>query len=187
MDVLPLLEEAVASTGKVVAGIRPDQLGNATPCAQWDVHALLNHVIGVAGAFSHVGEGTRIKPPDPDVATFEGDGYAAAYDFATAAMLGAWRKPGALDATIALRIGEVPGTVAASINLVDMLVHGWDLARATGQDVELPSHLAEPALQFSHRLVNDELRSAGAFGPEVIVAANAPAGDHLVAFLGRTP
>lgn len=187
MDVLPLLEESVRSTGKIVAGIRPDQLGNATPCTQWDVRTLLNHVIGIAGAFSHVGEGTRINRPDPEVATFDDDGYAAAYDFAAAALLDAWRKPGVLDATVAMPIGEVPGTVAASINLVDMLVHGWDLARATGQDVELAPPVAEPALQFSRGLVNDELRSAGAFGPEVLVAANAPAGDRLVAFLGRTP
>jgi len=77
--------------------------------------------------------------------------------------------------------------VAASINFVDVLVHGWDLARATGQDVELPPHLAEPALQFSRGLVNDELRGAGAFGPELLVPANTPASYRLVAFLGRTP
>jgi uncharacterized protein (TIGR03086 family) len=187
MDVVALLDESIASTGKVVAGIRPDQLGDATPCAQWDVTTLLNHVIGVAGAFSHVGEGTPINRPDPSVATFEGDGYAAAYDFASSALLDAWRTPGALDTTITLPVGDVPGTVAASINFVDVLVHGWDLARATGQDVELPPHLAEPALQFSRGLVNDELRGAGAFGPEVLVPANMPASDRLVAFLGRTP
>lgn len=187
MDVVPLLEEAVASTGKVVAGVRPDQLANPTPCTQWDVRTLLDHVIGVAGAFSHVGDGTRITPPDPEVATFEGDGYAAAYDLATVALLEAWRTPGALDSMISMPIGEVPGTVAARINLVDVLVHGWDLTRATGQDVELAPHLAEPALQFSRGLVNDDLRRAGAFGPEVLVAVNAPAGERLVAFLGRTP
>lgn len=187
MDVPALLDETIASTGKVVAGVRPSQLDDPTPCTQWDVRSLLNHVIGVAGAFSHVGEGTPINPPDPSVPTFEGDGYAAAYDAATARLLDAWRAPGALDTTIVLPIGEVPGVVAASINCVDVLVHGWDLARATGQDAGLPSHLAEPALEFSRRLVGDELRSAGAFGPEVPVAADAPAGDRLVAFLGRTP
>ncbi|HEY3097199.1 MAG TPA: TIGR03086 family metal-binding protein [Acidimicrobiia bacterium] len=187
MDVVPLLDEAVASTGKVVAGVRPNQLGDATPCTQWDVATLLNHVIGVAGAFSDVGEGAPIKPPDPRVATFDGDDYAAAYDFATAELLDAWRRPSVLDTTVVLPIGDVPGTVAASINFVDVLVHGWDLARATGQDVELSPHLAEPALQFSRGLVNDELRGAGAFGPEVLVPANMPASDRLVAFLGRTP
>jgi uncharacterized protein (TIGR03086 family) len=187
MDVPALLEESIASTGKVVAGVRPDQLGDSTPCAQWDVRMLLNHVIGVAGAFSHVGEGTPINPPDPSVDTFEGNGYAEAYDSATARLLDAWRRPAALDTTVVLRIGELPGTAAASINFVDVLVHGWDLARATGQDVVLPPHLAEPALQFSRGLVNDQLRHAGAFGPEISVAENAAVGDRLVAFLGRSP
>jgi uncharacterized protein (TIGR03086 family) len=187
MDAPALLSEAVASTGKTVAGVRPNQLGDATPCALWDVHTLLNHVIGVAGAFSHVGEGTPINPPDASVETFEGDDYVAAYDFATAHLVDAWQRPRVLDTTIVLPIGDVPGTVAASINFVDVLVHGWDLARATGQDAELPSHLAEPALEFSRWLVNDQLRSAGAFGPEIVVGANATPGDSLVAFLGRTP
>jgi uncharacterized protein (TIGR03086 family) len=186
MDVPALLDEAVASTGKIVAAVRPNQLGDATPCTEWDVRTLLNHVIAVAGAFSQVGE-APITPPDPRVATFEGDGYAAAYDLATTALLDAWRTPGVLDTTVALPIGEVPGTVAAGINFVDVLVHGWDLARATAQDAELPSHLAEPALEFSRGLVTDQLRSAGAFGPEVVVPADAPAGERLVAFLGRTP
>jgi uncharacterized protein (TIGR03086 family) len=187
MDVPALLDESIASTGKIVAGVSPDQLGDSTPCAQWDVRMLLNHVIGVAGAFSHVGEGTSINPPDPSVETFEGDGFAEAYDSATAHLLDGWRRPGVLDATIVLPIGDVPGMVAASINFVDVLVHGWDLARATGQDATLPPHLAEPALQFSRGLVNDQLRSAGAFGPEVAVTENASVGDRLVAFLGRTP
>jgi uncharacterized protein (TIGR03086 family) len=187
MDVTALLDETMASTGKIVAGVRPNQLDSSTPCTQWDVRTLLNHVIGVAGAFSRVGEGAPINPPDPSAGTFEGDNYADAYDTAKARLLEAWRRPGALDATIVLPIGNVPGTAAASINFVDVLVHGWDLARATGQDAALAPHLAEPALEFSRAVVNDQLRHAGAFGPEVVVSEHAPAGDQLVAFLGRTP
>jgi uncharacterized protein (TIGR03086 family) len=187
MDLPALLDESITSTGKIVTGIRPDQLDDATPCADWDVRALLNHVIGVADVFSHVGEGKPINRPDPNTEYFNDDDYAAAYDAATAAMLAAWRTPGALDATIALPFGEVPGSVGASINFIDMLVHGWDLARATGQAATLASHLAEPALTLSRGIMNDQLRSAGAFGPEVTVAQDAPMGNRLVAFLGRTP
>jgi uncharacterized protein (TIGR03086 family) len=187
MDLPALLDESIASTGKIVTGVRPDQLDYSTPCADWDVRALLNHVIGVADVFSHVGEGTPINRPDPSADTFSGDGYVDAYDSAAAALLVAWRKPGAVDATITMPIGDVPGSVAASINFIDVLVHGWDLARATDQDAPLASHLAEPALQLSRGIMNDQLRASGAFGVEVVVPAQAPAGDRLVAFLGRTP
>lgn len=187
MDLPALLDESIASTGKIVTGIRPDQLDDSTPCADWDVRALLNHVIGVANVFSHVGDGTPISPPDPNTDYFTGDDYTAAYDATAGGMLTAWRTPGVLDATITLPFGEVPGSVGASINFIDVLVHGWDLAKATSQDRRLESHLAEPALKLARGIVNDQLRTAGAFGPEVGVAADAPVGDQLVAFLGRTP
>jgi uncharacterized protein (TIGR03086 family) len=187
VDLIALLDESVASTGKTVAGVRPDQLGDPTPCSEWNVRAVLNHVIGVATVFSHVDDGRPVNPPDPNADYFEGDAYVAAYDTATARMVAAWRKPGMLDATIKLPFGEFPGSVGAGINYVDTVVHGWDLARATGQDTTIPSHLAEPALEIARNMVSDEFRAAGAFGPEVAVAADAPAGDRLVAFLGRTP
>jgi uncharacterized protein (TIGR03086 family) len=187
MDLRVLLAQAVASTGKTVGGVRPDQLGDPTPCAERDVRALLNHLIGVADTFSHVGDGKPIRPPDPHRDYFQGDDYAAAYDAATAGMLAVWLAPGALEATITLPFGEAPGSVGASINFVDVVVHGWDLARATGQDATVDPGLAEPALQVSRGLVSDEFRSAGAFGPEVPAGADASTADRLVAFLGRTP
>jgi uncharacterized protein (TIGR03086 family) len=187
MDLPALLDQAVASTGKIVAGVRPDQLGDPTPCAEWDVRELLNHVIGVSDAFSRAAAGEPIKPPAPRTDYFRGDGYAAAYEAATAAMLATWHAPGALDATITLPFGDAPGSVAASINFVDVLVHGWDLARATGQDATLDPDLAEPALEVSRNLVSDQFRSAGAFGPEVAAPADASTANRLVAFLGRTP
>lgn len=187
MDLPALLDQAVASTGEIVAGFRPDQLGDPTPCSEWDVRALLNHLIGVSEAFSHAAEGEPITRPDPRTEYFQGDGYTAAYDAATEDLLAAWRTPGALDATITLPFGDVPGSVAASINFVDLLVHGWDLARATGQDPTFDPDLAEPALEVSRNLVSDEIRSAGAFGPEVAAPAGASEADRLVAFLGRNP
>ena len=187
MDLPALLDRAVASTGKIVAGVRPDQLAAPTPCAEWDVRALLNHVIGVADTFSHAGDGEPISPPNPRTDYFQGDGYATAYEAATAGMLAVWHAPGALDATIMLPFGEAPGSVGAGINFVDVVVHGWDLARATGQDATVDPDLAGPALEVSRGLVSDEFRSAGAFGPEVPAGADASTADRLVAFLGRTP
>jgi uncharacterized protein (TIGR03086 family) len=187
MDFPALLDETITSTGTTVGKVRPRQLDDSTPCSEWDVRALLNHVIGVSEAFSRVGDGTPISPPDPNAHYFVGDGYSAAYDSAAAGMLAAWRRPGALDATITLPFGDAPASVGASICFLDTLVHGWDLARATGQDTTIDPRLAEAALEVARNIVSDDFRAAGAFGPEVTVSANAPAGEQLVAFLGRTP
>jgi uncharacterized protein (TIGR03086 family) len=187
VDLPALLEQTIASTGKVVAGVRPDQLAHSTPCTEWNVRALLNHLIGVAESFSHVGEGKPISPPDPRADYFEGDGYAAAYESATSRLLAAWRKPGALDAPITLPIGDVPGSVGATINFLDLLVHGWDLAKATGQDATLEAALAEPALELARGFVTDDIRGRGAVGPEVPVPSGAGAGERLIGFMGRTP
>jgi uncharacterized protein (TIGR03086 family) len=67
-----------------------------------------------------------------------------------------------------------------------VLVHGWDLARATGQEPTLDPDLAEQLLAFARQAINDDMR-APRIGPEVAVAADAPATDRLVAFMGRTP
>ena len=80
----------------------------------------------------------------------------------------------------------MPGSVLASINLIDTAVHTWDLASATGQSRELPTPVALAATEASRAIVNDELRS-GRFAPEQPAPDAGTATERLVAFLGRTP
>jgi uncharacterized protein (TIGR03086 family) len=78
--------------------------------------------------------------------------------------------------------------MAAGINAVDTLVHGWDLARATGQDSTLDAALATAALEFCRPAITDEIRAGrGAFAAIVPVADDASPTDRLVGFLGRQP
>jgi uncharacterized protein (TIGR03086 family) len=77
--------------------------------------------------------------------------------------------------------------VLGGFTTLDILVHGWDLARATGQDPELDAEVAEPVLAFAREAFVDEGARAPSIGPEVAVPAGASVTDRLVGFLGRTP
>ena len=95
-----------------------------------------------------------------------------------------FRSPGALDAPCAVSYGPVPGSVYAGHRFLDVLVHGWDLAAATGQDDTLDPELMEPCRQVIEPQLG-AFRSAGALGPEVAVPAGASAQTRFLALLGR--
>jgi uncharacterized protein (TIGR03086 family) len=184
MDTLKLLQRTFESTGRILTGVRPDQMGDPTPCTEWDVRALLDHTVGVIAGFA-AAAARQAAPAEPPVI---GDDPLAVYHAVTQTTLDAWNRPGALDGTCTIGHGlTVPAEVAASINLLDTLVHGWDLARATGQDATLDSELAAAGFEISRQVVSDDVRQSGAFGPAVALSGAASPTDTLVAFLGRRP
>lgn len=180
MDVIASLEQTFAHTRTVIAGVRADQLDDETPCTEWTVRELLEHMIGVVAGLGSAAGG---HAPTPFVL---GDNPAAQFDDATTAALAAWRTPGVLDQVVDGGAGPMPGHVLAGINLLDTATHTWDLATATGQPSELPEPVAASALEASHSIVAPEIR-AGRFGPEQAALADASTTARLVAFLGRTP
>ncbi len=191
MEILEQLEGAFGTTGRIVAGIQPDQLSEPTPCKEWDVRTLLGHTTGVLTRF---GWTARRESPPEDAVTDAiadeevADDFAAAYRAAAASTLAAWARPQALEGTCRLPIGmEIPAPAAAGINVVDTLVHGWDLARATGQALTIDPALATAALEFCRSAITDDIRDRGAFGPIVPVPDDATPTDQLVGFLGRQP
>jgi uncharacterized protein (TIGR03086 family) len=98
-----------------------------------------------------------------------------------------WQRPGALDATCHLPLGEIPGLFAAHFNLLDIYTHRWDLARAIGQDITMNQELAEAALTFARGVVTDELRAQVGIAAPIDVGPGTSPGDQLVAFMGRHP
>ena len=177
---------ALLHTGRVVAGVRPEHLALPTPCRDWDVRLLLNHIIGGNYMFAEVAKGGRADPtgimddhtlPDP------GNNYIASAD----KVLAAWAEPGAMQRRVHMPFGDIPAGAAVSIHFLDIVVHGWDLARATGQDTTIEPDLAAEALDISHGLLSPELRETGVFGPEIPISADDPLHDRLVAFMGRRP
>jgi uncharacterized protein (TIGR03086 family) len=192
-----LLERAMAYTLGGLLLVTPPAMTNPTPCVGWDLRALLLHMndslltLHEAIAFGHVDiDGDVFGANDP------GDPYADYGDPAldpvaslrnrACRMIGAWANaPAPGDISIADR-QLTPGIVAAA-GAVEVAVHGWDVARACGQDRQVPAALAEELLDLSPLFVRDADRPTR-FAPrlDLSVDLGSPS-DRLVAFLGRRP
>lgn len=185
-DISELHAQALDATGRIVRSVAADHWHAATPCAGWDARALVSHLVAgnlwaaeLAAGGTIGGVGSRL---DGDLL---GDDPAAAYAESAAAAAGVFRRPGALDAPCAVSYGPVPGSVYAGHRFLDVLVHGWDLAVATGQDYALDPHLMEACGQIIEPQL-EAFRSAGALGPEVAAPAGASPQTRFLALLGRT-
>jgi uncharacterized protein (TIGR03086 family) len=181
MESYAAFEQAVASTAEIVKGVRADQMAASTPCTEWDVRTLLNHVLGTLwlseALFTDAAPRHTMAPGGVPVTDLAGDDPAAAYAEASAAALAA---AGTGDTLVRLHVtplGDMPG----------ILVHGWDLAKATGQPAALADPLAGHVLAFAHQALAEEEHRAGRIGPAVAVPADAPVTDRLAGFLGRQP
>jgi uncharacterized protein (TIGR03086 family) len=188
MDITTMTD-ACAATERVVAGVTPAHYGRPTPCTEWDVRTLLNHVLGTLALGRDLLSDS--PPRDPAMgpgglpsADMVGDDPLDAYRTGVADLLAAAGDD--LGRTHTTPLGEMPGQVLVGFTTVDILVHGWDLARATGQDAPVDPSLAADVLAFAHQSVTDDSR-APLIGPAVPVAADAPVMDRLAGYMGRRP
>lgn len=184
-DIATLHRQALAATRDFVSGIASDQWQAASPCEGWDVRALVNHIVSgnlwaaeLAGGRTIDEVGDRL---DGDVL---GDDPLTAYQASADAAAAAFEAPGALDAPCAVSYGPVPGVVYAGHRFIDVLIHGWDLATATGQDAALDPTLVEACFEVV-RPQADVFAASGMFGSGVLVGADAGPQTRLLALLGR--
>ncbi len=189
---LDTYERAMQEADRVIRGIAPDQYGAPTPCSEWNVRQLVNHLVFGNWMFARAASGERVAvegddDDDDELPDMLGDDPAMAFRDSADAAVAAWRRPGAVEEVCHLPFADLPGSAAMRIHFKDVVAHTWDLARATGQDEEIDPELASEALAISRAVVNDELRELGAFGPAVDVGNDAPVHHQLVGFLGRTP
>jgi uncharacterized protein (TIGR03086 family) len=182
-DVLGRLESALSTTGALVAGIGRTQWNAPTPCPGWDVGTLTNHVVGGLRIFTAQLTGSDAGGEHED--DWLGDDPVASYRDAADAVLAAWRSPGALTRTLTISLGPVPAPLGAVIEVTEVVVHGLDLAVATGR----PEHIDQAQAEWLHDLMVgmgfDAFRLPGVFGPPVPVPDTAPAHLRLLGFLGR--
>jgi len=167
---------------EVGAGIDPSQLDAPTPCKEFTVVGVLGHMTGLASAFAPMFRGE-----DPPAAGAEPDGTTetARFDFAMEALLEAVWSPGALDRTILTPVGEMPGAEFARLVAFDGLVHGWDLASATGQPWEFADELVAEVDGFARQAITEEMRDGDTFADQHQPADGATPIERLVAFSGR--
>jgi uncharacterized protein (TIGR03086 family) len=184
MDLLDALAQTFDHAAKVVAGVRPDQLDDPTPCRDWDVKALVTHTIvvvmnmGRGASDSELLADMNAVPLDADI----GAQFRAEAD----RTLAAWTAHG-LEGDVNVGAGPMPAQVGIEINLLDTATHAWDIARATGQDANLPNEAAATALAACQGIVTDDIRTFAGFDPAVSMSGDASPTDQLVAFLGRQP
>jgi uncharacterized protein (TIGR03086 family) len=186
MSVADLHRRACELFDRHVGQIRPDQWELPTPCAGWDVRALVRHILVeelwtpplMAGkTIAEVGD--RF---DGDVL---GDDPVAAHDEAAQAAIDAVSAEGALERTVHLSFGDVPGEEYARQLLIDHLVHAWDLARAIGTDERLDPELVAAAAEW-FRDREELYRGAGLIGPRAPIPDDADPQTALLAGFGRS-
>ena len=179
-----LYEQAVLNTRKIFAGVKPDQLANPTPCEKWNVRALMEHITGGIAMTAYSFDVSHLTNAEHQ-ATKAGISLAQ-YDAAMNRALGGISKPGAMDKMVRTPMGEMPGGNFLMVLFMDNLTHGWDLAKATGQDTDLPSHLVDACYEnFAPGFA--DLSKSGAFAPPLPVPPTADKQAKLLAGLGRKP
>jgi len=168
----------------LVAGVQADQWGNPTPCAKWSVRDLVNHLVGGGTIFaaSFRGESVEMESAMPDML---GDDATSAWDGVIASFETAVSAPGAMDREVVLPFATLPAQVALDIASFDLLVHAWDLARATGQSFDPPDNVVTAGRQVADTMV-DGLRDGDTFTDAVDAPPGASLIDQLAAFCGRT-
>ena len=173
----------------IVDGLSADQLTAPTPCANFTVSGVLDHMMGGAAAFvpTFLGEepsesamGSSKSAPSP------GEVPAAEFRSAMTGLLDSVSAPGAMERMIDAPFGRVPGSVFARFVAFDGLIHGWDLSTATGRTYEPPADVVAAVSAFAHEALGPDMRDGDTFAAE----ATAPAGSgelvRLVAFSGRS-
>jgi uncharacterized protein (TIGR03086 family) len=174
LDVLDCYRRASDWTVDKVAGAT--DLDGPTPCTDWSVRDLLNHMLETQQYFRSAARGEPASPPGKTPPALLTDDPAG--DFA--------RGRDAAVETFGAADLDDRGRMMLGIAFADMLLHGWDLAKATGQDATMPDGLADAAYATIHGRLTDEQRK-GVFGPEIPVGADATPQQRLLAYTGRTP
>ena len=176
MDLLDLFERGTDWTASKIEPATA-KLDAPTGCDGWAVGTLIDHMIDTQHYFAATARGEEASLPNPSPPSLIGDDPVGAYATATTETLRAFGEPGVLEKT-----GPSLG-----IAFVDQLVHGWDVATATGQDATMPDDLAAAAFSMIDGRLTDEQRKGGGFKPAVAVPDSASAQDKLVGYTGRQP
>jgi uncharacterized protein (TIGR03086 family) len=171
---LGLLERTLGQTESIIAEIRPEQATLPTPCPQWTVRDVVQHVVGSdLRNFTAVARGETtdwLAPPEP-----LGEDWVRQFRAGAHELFATWGRSNA-----------PPGP--ADQQIAELAVHGWDLTTATGVGVPLDEELAEHALAWSQDMLRPQHRGPDkAFGREVPVPADAPAYARLAGWFGRDP
>jgi uncharacterized protein (TIGR03086 family) len=177
-EILEQFQLATDSFTNLVAGVRSDQLAIQTPCPEWSVQELIGHVI--KGNLMFIKLITGAEPPAVDAANDP----AGALSISSKALREAASADGVLQRTFTTPMGERPGAGLITIRVVELSVHGWDLAKATGQSFELPEPVVETCLNALRAMLPED-RDGLPYDAEQTAGPEAGPTQRLAAFAGR--
>lgn len=187
----PDLHTAADRVTRLVEAVRDDAMDAPTPCPDLPLGALIDHVGGFAKVFAasakkELGELTA-QPPDPRADNLE-PGWRARIATDLSVLADAWDAPDAWDGMTQAGGQDLPGAMAGRIALDELVVHGWDIARATGQPFDCGAATLDE-VESTVRQVRDghDGDIPGLFGPVVAVAGDAPTLDRVLGLTGRDP
>jgi uncharacterized protein (TIGR03086 family) len=189
-DPVGALATATTLAGQVVANVGPEQWALPTPCTEWTVRQLVDHLVAGQQLYVRVLHGEPYEQVAPQVRAAGdrlADDPAAAHDATARELVEAFRSPGVLERTVRVPFGTVPGPVALHLRITESLVHGWDLATAVGAPFDPPAALVDPELVFSAGLLGRVPPERKVFAPSRGVADGARPIERLIALLGREP
>jgi len=187
MDIVRLHEQAVDESVRLVAGVKPDQMNRSTPCSGWDVRTLINHMASGNTRFvALVSSGERMSR-QPNPGDLLGDDPTGAYWRSAEEAKQAWGDPALLDQMFDLPFGHLPGRAALGMRLIEMVTHGWDLGKATGQRTQFNPGAVQLALDLARSSLPEDRPPDMPFAAPVPVPDDASDMDRFAAYMGRTP
>jgi uncharacterized protein (TIGR03086 family) len=187
-DPRPAFFAAARIACDTVAGVSPTQLADPTPCTEYDVRALLGHLVAVLHRVTSVASGAPAIGHAPLVTDVPDDGWGQAARAALHDVEAAWSDPAVLHREMHLPFGTLPGAAALASYTGEISTHTWDIAVATGQSPAWDEQVLTGALSAVRSKLPSAERPPGVpFADAVPVPDDAPHIDRLVAWQGRDP
>ncbi len=174
----------------LLLGITDDHLSRPTPCSDWTVGDLLDHLTGLSRAFTQAAQkrtgapGTEGPPPQPSAADLSPQ-WRSRLPVVLEELAIAWRAPSAWEGTARAGGVTMPAVVMGMVAVNELTMHGWDLARATGQEYAADPRMLEPLIEFLSQGTREG--TPGMFGPVVEIEEEADLLDQAVCLAGRNP
>lgn len=178
------LASMLTKTAGLLAAITPDDLARPTPCADYAVAALAEHMAVWVQVFDAAVNDTSVSF-DPTTERIS-EGWTELFERSAEAIVAGLRAKG-VDRAMTMTASPLPGEFVLHMLLMEYIGHGWDLSRALGRAHPYRDEEAEVALASGHAIIQPQYRGGDMFGAEFPVAEDAPAMDRFVAFLGRDP
>lgn len=182
------LAPAAEQVARLADGVRDDQLARPTPCEDWPVDVLLGHLLELTSAFTAAASKIPTSG-SPETSGNLPDDWRTQLRDRLRALVAAWRAPEAWQGETEAGGIVMPGEVTGVVALDELVLHGWDLARATGQPFSPDPASVRASLGFAASMSEpgQEESREGLYGPVVPVPNDAPDLDRLLGFAGRDP